>query len=503
MHHSSNARTLLRRGRRGGWYILGGLCLITAVSSSQWFLLVKHCRDNNTDSTCSNDHPPNCDRGGLLRASSLDSKEHDAAFQESPDVLKMFDKRCDWYRQNKDKCDHSKVSLKPLQSLCVESKVSASRTRQNSTQAHKSNLLHTTEDTASTANNPKRIAILLAGSLRRYFFESDMKHLIQPLTQQGYQVDYYLLLTTSNPPAFRSGSGYMDYLSSDPLFYSDPTREQTLFDDSQLKTTVTNSVKEHGGTLRSFVLQDHVDIDGNSDLEARRQVARALFPMQDVDLRFPMYDVRPTAQSRTANGNRNMLRLFMGLQLLWDAMRAVEDEQAADYYDYVILLRDDAMWLHDFDMDRLIQEDPTADAYILSCNARDPPMAPEEINDHGMVMKRNKAEPFGRYLDTLLRETDIEDCQKSVSESISKGGIRGCNSEMLLKWNIQYQNLKVKLVGQDLIPFQRAAHVRFDNGTIVECYHKYCESAEDPLIPNENVERCKALPFSSTSTAIK
>jgi hypothetical protein len=193
-----------------------------------------------------------------------------------------------------------------------------------------------------------------------------------------------------------------------------------------------------------------------------------------------------------------MLRLFMGLQLLWDAMRAVEEDEQAEY-DYVILLRDDALWLHDFDMDRLIREDPTADAYILSCNARDPPMAPEEINDHGMVMKRNKAEPFGRYLDTLLRDTDIEDCQQSLSASISKGGIRGCNSEMLLKWNIRHQNLKVKFVGQDLIPFQRAAHVRFENGTIVECYHKYCESAEDPLTPKENVERCKALPFSSKS----
>jgi hypothetical protein len=70
-------------------------------------------------------------------------------------------------------------------------------------------------------------------------------------------------------------------------------------------------------------------------------------------------------------------------------------------------------------------------------------------------------------------------------------GERGCNSEMLLKWVIEKESLNVKKVGQGLLPFQRSMHLDL-NGTVVECFHKYCKSVENNL-GDFGMQRCKNI----------
>jgi hypothetical protein len=58
-------------------------------------------------------------------------------------------------------------------------------------------------------------------------------------------------------------------------------------------------------------------------------------------------------------------------------------------------------------------------------------MAENEICDHGVIAARASAELFGRYNVNLV-DTDLKACADQVPPYISKGGLRGCNSEMIL-----------------------------------------------------------------------
>ena len=72
-----------------------------------------------------------------------------------------------------------------------------------------------------------------------------------------------------------------------------------------------------------------------------------------------------------------------------------------------MVLREDVTWLGDFDLQKLIDTNPNADAYVLSCDLRDPPMRANEYSDVGIVIKREKAKVLGRYFSELLN-TNLE-----------------------------------------------------------------------------------------------
>jgi hypothetical protein len=158
------------------------------------------------------------------------------------------------------------------------------------------------------------------------------------------------------------------------------------------------------------------------------------YPTEDPDTRFPAKDARGEPQKvRTANGNRNMLRLFLSLQELW---KSVVDNEKKDgnAYDIVMFLRDDTLWMGDFNLNELLLSNGLADVYALSCDARTPPMAQEDMCDHIAIFSRSKAGLYGNYFDTLF-STDMDACASSIDEHIrGKNGLRGCNSEMIFKW---------------------------------------------------------------------
>lgn len=298
-------------------------------------------------------------------------------------------------------------------------------------------------------------------------------------------MDYFLLLTTSAaPPAYRADLPYMNHLKWDPIF-----GEEKLPSQQEMDTRIRTLVKGTGATLRSLRLLESMHIE-DTQLELKRKTAKAKHPNEDVDLRFPMIDLRPKAIERTANGNRNMLNLFYGLQLLWDDMISAEATLGIKY-DYVMIFRDDTLWLEDFSLNKLLEADKKADAYVLSCDARVPQMLSQEINDHAIIVVREKAHVVGRYYNSLF-EANLEACAESVKEAMGKQ--RGCNSEMILKWILKEHSIQVKEVPQSLIPFQRSVNV-IKEGNVFPCFHKYCQSQEAPLIADPAIKACKTLTF--------
>jgi hypothetical protein len=196
-------------------------------------------------------------------------------------------------------------------------------------------------------------------------------------------------------------------------------------------------------------------------------------PKEDPDTRFPLLDLRGTAKSRTASANRNMLTLFYNLQTAWKQVLKAELADGQKY-DYVMFLRDDAMWLDDFDFDHLVTRGgKMTDLYTLSCDAREIPMHPLEMNDHGVVVSRSKANLFGDYFD-LLFEDDIQKCNEQLDDDYRNNGTRGCNSEMIMKWILESRNVVTETVGQGMLPFQRSVHVKMPGGVVQPCLHKFC-----------------------------
>ena len=330
----------------------------------------------------------------------------------------------------------------------------------------------------------KMIAILVGGSFQRFLLNSTLHHLLSPLVQQEHhQVDYFLLLATNRaPPAYRAELPYMNHLRWDPIF-----GDEEMLSQDEIGTRIRSLVKDTGASLRSMRLLPSVNVT-DARLERKREKARADFPNEDVDLRFPMKDLRPKAMQRTANGNRNMLNLFYGLQLLWGDL-LVAEESLRTKYDYIMIFRDDTLWLQDFSMNKLLET--KADAYVLSCNARVPPMLSHEINDHAIVVSREKAQVVGRYYKSLF-DADLEACGEAVKDEM--GEKRGCNSEMILKWILKEHSIDVQEVPQSLIPFQRSVNVAWE-GEVVPCFHKYCQSKEAPLIADPPMKACKTLKF--------
>jgi len=358
-----------------------------------------------------------------------------------------------------------------------------------------------TTSAVKTRDLKQRVAIVVAGSFRRFVFNSSIHRLVKPLSLQGHEVHYYVSLTTEDQPAYRASEPYMNHLTWDPIFdlhdehdstttyHGGTGGNTTTTTDTMLRNEFIESViRKHmvdagGGQVRQVTLQPKVDIDSNKAVQIHRKLAMTKYPTEDPDTRFPAKDARGEPQKvRTANGNRNMLRLFLSLQELW---KSVVDNEKKDgnAYDIVMFLRDDTLWMGDFNLNELLLSNGLADVYALSCDARTPPMAQEEMCDHIAIFSRSKAGLYGNYFDTLF-STDMDACASSIDEHIrGKNGLRGCNSEMIFKWILKKGGLSIQEVGQGLIPFQRSAMVKDPNdGSVFKCFHKYCQSHIDYLL---------------------
>ena len=301
--------------------------------------------------------------------------------------------------------------------------------------------------------------------------------------QQGHHVEYFIALVTGSHTPWRSSVASHD-ISPDPSFSSSLSIRETL----QLH------VQAAGGTLAHLELRNEIVIDADPRLKARRDLARKLWPDEDPDSRFP---VRSQGSGNPAEANRNMMRMYSGLELLWNSLEERERKYLLRY-DHVFVHRDDAYFLNDFKLSLLLEQGP-ASMYVLACDTRDPAgdsqTLPSEINDYAQYMMRPAAEIIGRYFSHLFDQSSPCAVQDSREKWRSKHKhkldrlMRPCTSEELLKWKLDTSNnVTVVRVGQRLLPFQRSLRVR-TTGNIEVCLHRYCQSKTQKM-PGKGLQLC-------------
>ena len=309
------------------------------------------------------------------------------------------------------------------------------------------------------------------------------------------QVDYFAAITVTSGPAFRQSSGYMGHLSYDPVLapiFSTTTNQTISNIQKQLQKVVSTSFQGSKANLRALRLLEN-PIEDDPLLDEMTKKLR-LSNKELLFAQFPMKDERKKALDRTKAGNKNMIRLFLLLESLWKQDVLAAERQQGQRYDYVMLARDDTLWIDDLSLQKVIETNPNADAYILSCDAREPPLLPPELNDHGVLLKRSTAgDILGQYVTTLVKYVDLKSCHTSVEPWLGKE--RGCNSEMILKHVMKESNITVQLVPQSVLPFERAVLVQHDNGKQEYCFHKFCQSKADPLKLPPDMKKCTDIPF--------
>lgn len=366
------------------------------------------------------------------------------------------------------------------------------------------------------------MAVLVAGSTQRFLFDSFVEHVAnanakpKPNAPGKVHIDYFSILTLKAGPAFRQAEGYMGHLagrdkSFDGILATVEPRKLALIRREMINTMTRALAVENTNThIRALrILADPIEYDAVLDpardrekvrFDAEQKEKKDASKTFDVFAQFPMMDKREKALVRTRAGNKNIIRLFLAQESLYKTeFLSYEKEKEPGFYDYLLILRDDTLWLGDFDLRAIIATDPTADAYVLSCDAREPELLPPEINDHGILIRRKYAHLIGAYV-AAMTAFDLYDCHDSVTEWLGKN--RGCNSEMVLKYILDTNHVKVKRIPQSMIPFQRSVLIdgnfNKDNpGEDYYCYHKFCQSYAEPLVLPPDLQKCKALTFDS------
>ena len=321
-----------------------------------------------------------------------------------------------------------------------------------------------------------RVAVIMAGTMKRLLLKSTVEKMLHPMVDKdGAVVDYFISLTTARSKSYRDNS-YMARISPE---IPDRIKPATIAD------FIAAIIDASGATTRVVSIKKTVDIDSDAMLNIRRGNAKRAHPTEDPDLRFPMFDIRSNRIQQTVIGNQNLLRMHYMIQSLWESAVQQEKENKKKY-DMVIFLRDDTYWLSDFSLKPFVERLHEIDVFVPSCDAREPPMSPLEINDHILISGRNISDLFGNYYSRLF---ELADGCTELAINIQGRIDRGCNSEMLLKYALDMEGAKVSKVPQSITPFQRSVNVIMPDGSTGICFHKFCQSKAFPMNIN-NISRC-------------
>ena len=336
------------------------------------------------------------------------------------------------------------------------------------------------------------IALMIAGSAKRFAFDGLIEHLIKPLVKyQNTNVDFYLMLSIKQGLAYRSNEDYMKYQTFDSTFNQIETEKDSSIVTTFLFDKIRNTISNSGAHVGGIHIQPQPMKLDPSKLRKRQIENKKARPKEDSYYRFPTLDLRPEFRRRTAVTNRNLFKLYLALQRLWDKHLLTSETYVGVQYDYVMVLKEDVTWLGDFDLQKLIDTNPYADAYVLSCDLRNPPMIPNEYSDVGIVIKRHKAKVLGRYFSELL-DTDLQKCHESVETMVPAD--TGCNNGMLLYHIFKEHEVKVQRVPQSVFPIQRSFNLKLNNSTATtRCIHNICQSSESPLEIPESMKFCHEI----------
>jgi hypothetical protein len=91
-----------------------------------------------------------------------------------------------------------------------------------------------------------------------------------------------------------------------------------------------------------------------------------------------------------------------------------------------------------------------------------------QLNDHIIVSKRKSADIFGSYLTQLLKVDTPQECMQKLDSRVTSNGKRGCNSEMMLKFVMDEEGVRVRKPPQSLIPFQNSLKVKEKEVVVVK-----------------------------------
>ena len=291
-----------------------------------------------------------------------------------------------------------------------------------------------------------RIAVMIAGSSQRFMFSSTLQHLLYPLVKQRHQPDLFLALTTED--AVESGEVAGIHVP-DPQFVGKTGKDLELF--------IAEKVKEAGATARAILIASQVDVGEDPLWQQRQKEIKALFPYHSPEQYFPVPQDYHNGTVGPGNGDANidLMRRMLGRQNLW--AKVVEHEQAVGAkYDHVIFLRDDAEWLRDFYLNRLMWHQ--GDAFYLSCGGI-------EIHDDVIVARREVAASFGNYFSYFF-EVDMQRCAREQKSN--------CDTDAIFKSFVKSKNIAIAERGQDWIPIQRSARILGPTGLVELCYLEDC-----------------------------
>ncbi|VEU36298.1 unnamed protein product [Pseudo-nitzschia multistriata] len=337
------------------------------------------------------------------------------------------------------------------------------------------------------------IALLVAGSAKRFVLDGLTEHFIKPLVEeQNTKVDYYLMLSVKQGLAYRSNDAYMKYQTFDPAFGEIRNEKNTDVVTAFLFDKIRKMISLSGANVGGIHIQPQPMRLDHPKLRRKQLEAKKARPKEDSYFRFPTLDLRPEFRRRTAVTNRNLFKLYLGIHKLWDKHLISSETYIGVSYDYVMILREDVMWLGDFNLEKLIATNPQADAYVVSCDIRhqkDSQIIENEYSDYGIVIKREKATLLGKYFTHILR-TDLNACHESVKDMVPPD--TGCNSGMLLYWIMKEHDVKVQRVAQSVFPIERAFNLNL-NQTTQRCIHRYCQSKEAPLQIPDDLPICSNL----------
>lgn len=286
------------------------------------------------------------------------------------------------------------------------------------------------------------IALLTSGTLQRYFAESSATHFVAPLTKAGYTVDVYLSLNTE---------AFTPWIPGAKAFIPDPALDGLT--DKESGDLLNRYVTAAGGKLQSFHWVQGYHL---ADAEVRF--------IKDSTM-FNGFGVGHHAQ----DARESVVKHYKGLEWLWRDMLHVESTESRPYT-HVVILKDDAYWMKDFDLDRLLNfgRDVSSyrppNVYGLDCTAT-MDYTPTELADFVFVLDRDGMGAFGHAF------TDLLDPRGSAYNTLC--------TERWLRMFFHNQGMKVLDVPAALIPFQRSGRMRTGPGDsqVQVCLHYACDSS--------------------------
>lgn len=180
-----------------------------------------------------------------------------------------------------------------------------------------------------------RIAVLTSGLLDRFMFTNFTTLFLDPMIKAGYDVDYYATLAT-----FHYGGWSNDTagFTRDPMFDG--------LSDQEVGKKVRGAIESHGGKVRTLKFPPGVELDVVDDLFVHSP-----------------WMFRWGGAEHAQNTRGGVIKHWKGVYHLFQVLKHIENELQFSYK-YVMYHRDDFLWIHPFDIGKMLAAKPILTAGV-------------------------------------------------------------------------------------------------------------------------------------------